>query len=621
MLAWLRNRRARARKDALAAETRELAQRTGADPAMRRRVDSPMQRLGRQLASDSLRETRDMRRPEVTADVDHLLHAGEIEPALDILRASSLPADRYRLKLILRDLGRTEELEELENWSEHLEKLRDENRLDELRLAAETGDCEARTLLLRAFAKAEDVEGLRMFAGGDPHATELLLHLLAKLRRVDELRAFVIAGDQRAKKLLLPLLGHLGRFDDLRSFDDRDADGELIDQLLRRGLVDEAANELRERPNATPTTTDRWYELACLYAEQDRPREAIAVLRDKRIDAELLATLLAGQGEVTEALAVLDSSKLRQSPRSAARMRVAHGRLDELRIRADAGDHISAEELAAALARAATAQAADEADAAELDELRTRAATGEPVYERQLIGTLGRLGRLDELETLAADRPAARAMWWAMYLATVGPEIDDVPRAVDDQPTKRHWITEEKEVAEVIRLLVEKQRIDNAIALAKNRRAAGNQWAEQWIPDLPSSARPDNPDELLLTNQAVAAIQELLATCPVGEERRTMLRVADAAYHLYGELRLALVAPDRADISLACWHVNMDTASYFGDHPPEETEMALPPEGTAVPNLTRTIDFIEALAIRLKVRHIPRPNGSHLTITVLLPLD
>lgn len=688
MLDWLRKRRAQARAEAaatvLAEETRALEQqaralcrqrrvveatellrssgnprseailvdllgeygyfdraigilRSSTEPYAQRKRNEIFEQWGTMLARTSMIAAG--WRAEVTADVNHLFQAGQIEDALDALKASDLPADRARLEFVLGQLDRGDELEAVKNHSERLKKLRAEGRLDELRSHAEAGDDEARKLLVDALAERGDTEQLKSFAAGDEHATLLLLRLLAKQEKMEELRAFMIAGDTRARDLLVPLLGSLGRFDDLRNLNDRYADAQLIDRLLGQGLADEAATALRERPNAAPTTVDPWYRLADLYAEQGRVDEAITVLREKRIDVGLLSELLAGTGQVTEAIAALDASKRRDAPRQAARMRAEHGRLDELRARADAGDRLSAEALADALATAALAADAQPADAPgkdaqsadgqaagsvgdELGELRARAAAGEWAFQNRLIRTLGRLGRLDDLEALAADLPAARPMWWATELATAGPTDDDVLRTLDAHGPQRIWIMEEPALAEVIDLLVEKHRIDVAIAFAKIKYSVGVVAAKKWIPDFASTtpAGAEAPDQLLLTNDAVAAIQELLPTCAVGEERSTTLRIADVDYALYGDLRVARSRPDRADISLACWYVNMDTARYFGDHPPDDAESKLAPEGTAVPDLAQTIGFIEALAARLKVRHIPQPSGDHLTIPVSLPL-
>jgi hypothetical protein len=252
----------------------------------------------------------------------------------------------------------------------------------------------------------------------------------------------------------------------------------------------------------------------------------------------------------------------------------------------------------------------------EVDELQARAATAEDaVYLLQLVRTLGRLNRLQDLEALAGTSKPASYMWWATLLASGG----DPAEHEDKQP----WYAGQDATARVIHLLVEKQRIDVAIAFAEARVAAGDEWAKRWIPRVPQARihRDDGIDSQLLASQADAAIRELLPTCSAGEERSTTVRVADAGYAVYGDLRVGLAASGQAEVSLACWTVNLDTARYFGDNPPEEAETRLPPDGTAVPDLQMTIAVLDDIADRLKAPDAPRPHpgGSHLTITLAAP--
>ncbi|NEA35693.1 hypothetical protein [Streptomyces sp. SID13031] len=663
MLNWLRKRRARARAEAAAAvlaeETRALGARArglaqqgrirdasvvlrssgnprsermlvgllreygyldkaisilraSTDPQAERELDELLRLRGRQLAQSSISATSlGARRPEMSGEVSHLLEYGQIDEAIELLKLSRLPADRTRLEALLRELRRTDELREVTNASIRLKTLRAEGRLDGLRTLADAGSGEARTLLVEALAEQGDLDQLRPLAVGDEHATLLLLNLLAKQERVDELRAFMIAGDTRAKDLLLPLLGRQGRLEELRNLNDPRADAQLVDQLLRQGLADQAAAALRERPKSTDQADYDWHRLASLYAEQGRTDDAIAVLREHRVSPGLLAELLAGTGEATEAIAVLDASKNRDAPRKAARLRAEHGRLDELRTRADAGDRASAKQLAAILA----------ADG-ELDELRTRAAGGDWVYQNSLVQTLGSLGHLDELETL--DVPTAGLMWWATVLANADGsdgDADAVAAALAEHESKSDWYTGENGTARIIDLLVEKGRIGTAIALATARFRAGDESAEQWIPRPPLTRIGEREVTVrqLLTKSAVTAIRELLPTCSTGEERRTKARMADSDYAMYCDLWVTLVAPDRAEIAVACWTVYTDAARYFGDDPPDEAERELQPEGTAITDLAMTVDMVDDLADHLKGRDLPRPAGRHLTITIPLP--
>lgn len=526
------------------------------DPEVAPRLDQFLRERGSELNRLTTLGSRPLDR---TLEVDELLQRGRIDEAIDLLKASGLPADRSRLQALLRELGRTAELREVANHSIRLGTLRAEGRLDELRQHASAGDREAETLLIDA---------------------------LAERGQVEELQAHAEAGNAQARDLL----AQEGRVDE-----------RVFDHLIEQGLADEAAAVLREQSSTVDDMA--WYRLARLYADQGRTDDALAVLRPRQwIAPDLLAELLADSGQATEAIAVLDASELREAPRLAARLRAEHGQLDELRARADAGDKPSAVQLAAYLA------AHDE-----VDELRSRAAAAEDaVYLLQLIRTLGRLDRLQDLEALAGTSKLAAYMWWATLLAGGG----DPAEHEDKQP----WYAGQDATARVIDLLVEKQRIDVAIAFAKARVAAGDEWAKRWIPRVPQARihRDDGIDSQLLASQADAAIRELLPTCSAGEERSTTVRVADAGYAVYGDLRVGLAASGQAEVSLACWTVNLDTARYFGDNPPEEVETRLPPDGTAIPDLRMTIAVLDDIADRLKARDAPRPHpgGSHLTIAI-----
>ncbi|MEU4390503.1 hypothetical protein [Kribbella sp. NPDC023855] len=545
--------------------------RASKNPEAAPRLDQFLRERGSELNRLTIIDGRPLDR---TREVDELLQHGQIDEAIDLLKASRLPADRSRLQALLRELGRTDDLRELANHSIRLGTLRAEGRLDELRQRASAGDREAETLLIDA---------------------------LAEQGQVEELRTRADAGNSQAKDLLVDLLAREGRLDELSSLHDPYAAAKVFDHLIEQGLADEAAAVLREEPSSEDDMA--WYRLARLYADQGRTDDALTVLRPRQwIAPDLLAELLADSGEATEAIAVLDASDRREAPRLAARLRAEHGQLDELRARADAGDKPSAKQLAAYLA------AHDE-----VDELRARAAAdGDAVFKVHLIRTLGRLGRLQDLEALAPTSNAAGHMWWATLLAGGGDPTE--------HEAKQAWYAGQDATARVIHLLVEKQRIDVAIAFAKARVSAGDEWAGAWIPRVPQSRihRDDGIDSQLLASQADAAIRELLPTCSVGEERSTKVRVADAGYAVYGDLRVSLTAPGQAEVSLACWTVNLDTARYFGDSPPEEAETRLPPEGTAVPDLRMTIAVLDDIADRLKAVDAPRPQagGSHLTLTV-----
>ncbi len=205
--------------------------------------------------------------------------------------------------------------------------------------------------------------------------------------------------------------------------------------------------------------------------------------------------------------------------------------------------------------------------------------------------------------------------WWATALA----ESPDVAATLAQYEKHSAWSAGPEATARVIHLLVEKRRIDTAIAFAQLRLDAGDEWAIAWVPRLQAADMDQvSPIQYSLTRRADSALPDLLRA---GEERRTKLWIADVDYAAYGDLRVRPVEPGRAEIALACWHVYKDTARYFGDNPPNEAETELPPEGTAITELGLTIGIVNDLAARCNAIDVPRPhaNGSHLAITVPLP--
>jgi hypothetical protein len=172
----------------------------------------------------------------------------------------------------------------------------------------------------------------------------------------------------------------------------------------------------------------------------------------------------------------------------------------------------------------------------------------------------------------------------------------------------------------IIDRLIEKRRIGTAIAFATTLLNAGDEWAEAWIPRPPLArigGREVTHRQLLIA-KAVTNIRELLAATADGQVRSTTVSIADTDYAAYCDLRLALIAPDRAELAVACWTVYTDTARYFGDNPPTEAERKLQPDGTAITDLAETVRVIDDLAYELKARDLPTPHagGRHLAITI-----
>ncbi|WP_404953188.1 hypothetical protein [Streptomyces sp. 147326] len=113
------------------------------------------------------------------------------------------------------------------------------------------------------------------------------------------------------------------------------------------------------------------------------------------------------------------------------------------------------------------------------------------------------------------------------------------------------------------------------------------------------------------------AMQELMRLCTDGREHSTTVALGGDGFTMYGHVRVRPGEPGHADVSLACWTANMDTARYCGSDPPSEDEARLPPEGTATPDESLTNRVIGHLVIRMNALDGPRPDrDGHLTITV-----
>ncbi|MEU9234012.1 hypothetical protein [Streptomyces subrutilus] len=115
------------------------------------------------------------------------------------------------------------------------------------------------------------------------------------------------------------------------------------------------------------------------------------------------------------------------------------------------------------------------------------------------------------------------------------------------------------------------------------------------------------------------AVRELMRLCTDGREHSTTVAFGGDGFTLYGHVRVRPTEPGQADVSLACWAANTDTARYFGNNPPSAEETRLPPEGTAVPDESLTGRVTGHVAIRMNALDGPRPDhDGHLTITVPL---
>ncbi|HET6855609.1 MAG TPA: hypothetical protein VFH94_00735 [Streptomyces sp.] len=113
------------------------------------------------------------------------------------------------------------------------------------------------------------------------------------------------------------------------------------------------------------------------------------------------------------------------------------------------------------------------------------------------------------------------------------------------------------------------------------------------------------------------AVHELMQQCPVGGERSTTVEFGGDGFNMCAHVRVRMKPEGQAEVALACWVANMDTARYFGSTPPGEDETRLPPEGTATWDEPLTGRVIGHLATRMNALDAPRRGvDDHLTITV-----
>jgi hypothetical protein len=294
---------------------------------------------------------------------------------------------------------------------------------------------------------------------GDRPAAMTLVDLLARHDRIQDLRERADAGDGLATAHLVDLLGERGQMDELEhraNAGDGRAGLWLAWQLQRQHRLREAEAVVRQLVDAG--VDGAALQLAGLLSEQNRLAEAIHVLR-QRSDfgdehaAVHLADLLDSQGEVEEALDVLrqhtdahvygeftirrlvDDIRVQYNSVEELRQHAAeadddagegdagrrlvvllakHGRIDELRWRADAGDLQASWRLVVKLA-----------EQQDIVQLRRRADSGEEIAARWLADLLSEQERAEELAAWA-DSGNTHA---AMALAALLVKRDEVPAA------------------------------------------------------------------------------------------------------------------------------------------------------------------------------------------------
>ncbi|WP_378976220.1 hypothetical protein [Paractinoplanes rhizophilus] len=266
---------------------------------------------------------------------------------------------------------------------------------------------------------------LRLYAdSGEMWAAVRLNELLVDLCRVDELRLRAKAGDWDANKRLLDLLVAQNREDELRQrADDGDAKAadRLVDLLIDQDRVEVAITVLQTQADAG--VWEAAYRLVDLLVELDRVDEAIAWLQP-RADSGAWEAAHERDRQTRLKFFVTQDPGVRSSFCTTAHKRLAdllaeHGRIDELRRRADSGDTVAAYVLVDLLAETGQADELSQmADAGNLEAadklsellltrgqvdeaiavLRSLIENGSPFATSRLINVLADHRRLDELE-------------------------------------------------------------------------------------------------------------------------------------------------------------------------------------------------------------------------------
>jgi thioredoxin-like negative regulator of GroEL len=188
----------------------------------------------------------------------------------------------------------------------------------------------------------------------------------------------------------------------LASAGDGNAANSLADLLAGQGQVDDAIAVLRPYAAGDQLVTER---VVALLTEQGRVDDAIVVLRT-RADARdwgaapLLAELLARYGRLDELRARAETGDA-DARRQIADLLAEDGRVDELQARADTGDREALKRLVTLLAEQGHT---DDAIAILMPHSNV------PVHRHQLVKLLGQEGRVEELQALAHNWDAAEQL-------------------------------------------------------------------------------------------------------------------------------------------------------------------------------------------------------------------
>ncbi|MCX2948965.1 tetratricopeptide repeat protein [Lentzea sp. NEAU-D7] len=408
-------------------------------------------------AVDVLREhTRTGGYETVDRFAELLVRLGRTDEAIDVLRLHA--DDNYllwRLACLFAHVGRFDEAIEVlvahpeagaDRGPELLvDLLARQGRINDLWVRAEAGDEVSLWRLadvLSEQGKAEQLSALLDSHRDDPHFTLVVSHwlacVLAEQGRVDDLHVRADAGDKMA------------------GF-------ELADLLIDQGHLD----QLRARADAGDRAAT--WRLAQHMERSGHPDDAITVLRGYPDEADVssfLANLLMKQGRVDEAIEALqpaaDINKVIVTERVLLNNLLAQqGRVEELRARADTGDRNAVWRLADQLENSdhvdetielLWAHADDDHSVAfrlaellakngRITSLRARADAGDKEAAGRLAGLLAQHGLLDELR-MRADAGQLSSHVALLDLLVQQDRTDELGQRADagDKDAARHLV-------------------------------------------------------------------------------------------------------------------------------------------------------------------------------------
>jgi tetratricopeptide (TPR) repeat protein len=281
--------------------------------------------------------------------------------------------------------------------------LRWQGRLDDLRAMAIAGEEEARWRLIDLLEKQGRLDELRqMHANGDHLALKALVDVLVQEGRIGELAELAIAGETGARRHYAELLTEQGRLQDLGDMAMHAKEDPRWWQIylhVEQDQVQEAFDKIRELAASGHEPARLW--LAYVLVDNGEIEEGIAELRAltqaKRFYHRHLVQLLLDQGRIDEAIATQQESQ--EGNHYLMVLLGDHGRVDKLRIHADAGSPGAKYHLARALARTGN-----------FDELHARANVGDHHAVERLAVLLVDQGRLDDAIAMLSDEDAKTAL-------------------------------------------------------------------------------------------------------------------------------------------------------------------------------------------------------------------